>query len=187
MQHGQHIVEQVHPRRRVDHDARLHAVVAYVLDGAVQVRARLVVHADPVGARLAECGDELVGVLDHQVAIQRQFGRLAQRLHHRRPQCDVGHKVAVHHVHMDGRAAAALGCGDCVPQMGEVCRQNGWQQFNHGASVSALESRFQPAAAGTGSAALRATREMARSSNFAGGDPVGSAKMASPVRLVAGR
>ena len=58
------------------------------------------VHRNPVGARIGERRNVLVGILDHQVTIQRQLGHLAQRLHHRRPDGDVGHEVAVHHVHV---------------------------------------------------------------------------------------
>ena len=67
----------------IEHDARFHAVVGDQLQGAVQVGAGLVVDADPVGAGLGERGNEFVGVLDHQVAVERQAGGLAQALDHR--------------------------------------------------------------------------------------------------------
>jgi len=76
------------------------------------VAAGLVVNADPTGPGLGKGGNELVRFLDHQMAVKRQAGRTAQALHDRRPQRDVGHKMAVHHVHVDDRAAAPLGRGN---------------------------------------------------------------------------
>ena len=100
--------------------------------------AGLVVHADPVGPGLGKGGDEFVGVLDHQVAVERQVGGLAQALDHRRPDGDVGHEMAVHHVHVDDRAAAPLGRGNLIGQMGKIRRQDGWQQLNHRVLCSVL-------------------------------------------------
>ena len=54
MDHGQDIDDEVDPRGRIEDHARLHAVVKDQLQRAVQVRAGLVVDADPVGARLGE-------------------------------------------------------------------------------------------------------------------------------------
>ncbi len=71
------------------------------------------------------------GILDHQVAVERQLGGLAQALHHRRPKRDVGHKMAVHHVHVDHRAAAPLGRGNLIRQMGKIRRKNRRQKLNH--------------------------------------------------------
>jgi len=65
------------------------------------------------------------------MAIQRQLGHLAQAFHHRRPNRNVGHKMAVHHVHVDHRAAATLGRGNLVRQVGEIRRKNRWKQLNH--------------------------------------------------------
>ena len=98
-------------------------------------------HADPVGPGIGKGGDELVGVLDHQVAIEGQVGRLAQALHHRRPEGDVGHKMPVHDVHVDDRAAAPLGRGDLVGKPRKIRRQNRWKQLNHSASLARLPPR----------------------------------------------
>ena len=100
----------------------------------MQVSAGLVVNAHPVGAGIGESRDELVGILDHQVAVERQFCCLAQAAYHRRPDGDVGHEMAVHHVHVDHRAAAALGSRNLVRKMRKISRKYRWQQFNHGES-----------------------------------------------------
>ena len=94
-------------------------------------RAGLVVHADPVGPGVGKGGDELVGVLDHQVAIERQAGGLAQALDHRGADGDVGDEMAVHDVDVDDGAAAALGRGNLVGQVGEVGGEDGGKQLDH--------------------------------------------------------
>ena len=96
------------------------------LQGAVQVTAGLVVDGDPIGAGLCELGDEVDGIVDHQVTVERQVGDLTQRLDHRRPHGEVGDKVAVHDVDMDNRAATALGGLDFQGQLREVGREDGW-------------------------------------------------------------
>ena len=77
---------KVDPRGRIQDHARLHAVMNDQLERAVQMRAGLVVDADPVGSGLGKRRDEFIGVIDHQVAVERQVGGLAQALHHRRAQ-----------------------------------------------------------------------------------------------------
>ena len=73
--------------------------------------AGLLVHADPIGPGIGKGGNVLVRVLDHQVAIERQPRRFAQAFYQRRAKGDVGHKMPVHHIHMDCRSAAPLrGC-----------------------------------------------------------------------------
>jgi hypothetical protein len=86
------------------------------------VGTSLVVDAHPVGPGLGKGGNELVRILDHQVAIERQLGHLAQALDHWRPNGDVGHKMPVHHVHVDGRAAAPLSRGNLLRQVGKIRR-----------------------------------------------------------------
>ena len=84
------------------------------------------------------------------------------------PERDVGDEVAVHHIDVNDRTAAALGCSDLFREPCEVCRQYRGQQFNHGASVSAAGGTVQAVTAGTVMAAPRATREMARTSVLCG-------------------
>ena len=50
--------------RWVNHDRRLHVVLGNEFQGAVQVPARLVVHADPICPGFRKIGNELVGILD---------------------------------------------------------------------------------------------------------------------------
>ena len=118
--HGENIDQQIDASGRIDDHAGFHSVVQDHLQRAVQVRAGLVMDAEPVGARISEGGDELVGVIDHQVAVERQAGTFAQAGHHGWTDGDVGDEVAVHDVDVDGGAATALGRGNLVGQVCEI-------------------------------------------------------------------
>ena len=61
---------------------------------------------NPIRTRIGKGWNISVGILDHQVAIQRQLGRFSQRFDQLRPQRDVRHKVAVHHIDVNDSAAA---------------------------------------------------------------------------------
>src|SRR5580658_241868 len=102
------------------------------------MRARLVVDAHPVCPRVGKGGDKLVRVLDHQVAVERERGHLAQALHYRRPDGDIGHKMPIHDVHMNGGSASALGGGNLFRQPRKISRQDGWQQLNHARTTPAV-------------------------------------------------
>ena len=105
-------------------------MAAYQLHSTVQVAASLLVHRDPVSASLGKLWDVLIRILNHQVTIKRQFRRLAQRSHDRRPNGHVGYKMAVHDVDVED-GTAALGCGAyLIRQAGEVCRQNRRCEFD---------------------------------------------------------
>ena len=98
---AQHALDRLERRVRVQHDARPLAELADLPDRAVQVRARLDVHADEVRAGLRVRGDPALGVLDHQVHVERQGRRAPHRLDHDRADRQVRHEVAVHHVDVD--------------------------------------------------------------------------------------
>ena len=100
------------------------------MQGAIQMYAGFLVHGNPVGAGRGKLGNELVRILDHQVAIERQLGHLAQGLHQRRSHGQVGHEMTVHDIHMDDCAAARGSVAHLVRQMGEVSRQNRGCEFN---------------------------------------------------------
>ena len=84
-----------------------------------------------VGSGFGEVGEEGVGVLDHHVAVEGEFGDGAQGLHHGRAEGDVGNEVAVHDVNMENGGSAALGCRDFVGKVREVGGEDGCGQFDH--------------------------------------------------------
>ena len=79
------------------------------MQGAIQMPVHLLMHRNPVGPRVRERRNVFARILNHQVAIERQLGGSAQRLHHRRPQRDIRDKMPVHHIHVDNRGPAISG------------------------------------------------------------------------------
>jgi len=122
--HGQNVTQQQDRRGGIEDDAGLHVVIGDVGEGAVEVGAGLVMDADPIRAGFGEGRDEVVGILDHQVAIEWKLRRFAQRFDDRWAEGDVGHKVAVHDVDVDDGAAAFFGRRDGVGQVSEVRGEN---------------------------------------------------------------
>ena len=78
------VVEPDERRRRIEHQARLAAMLADQLDRAIDVLARLRVERDPGGAGLREVRNDAVDRLHHQVHVDRRDAVLAQRLAHHR-------------------------------------------------------------------------------------------------------
>ena len=71
---------------------------------------------DEIGSRVGEVVDIAVGVVDHQMHVQKGVGVLVDCLQHRQTEGDVGHEAAVHHVEVD-----EVGAGNAV----KVCAQTG--------------------------------------------------------------
>ena len=93
------------------------------LQRAVQVNAGFLVHRDPIRARINKGWNELIGVLDHEMHIQRHRNRFAQRAHDRRPNGDVWHEMTIHHVNMQQLRSSVDGGARVIAQTGEICRQ----------------------------------------------------------------
>ena len=91
---------------------------------AIQMYARLLMHRHPIRPRVSKGRDELVRVLDHQMAIERQFCCFAQRLYNRRANCEIRNEVSVHDVDMND-TRATLGCGAYLfTESSEISRKN---------------------------------------------------------------
>jgi len=131
MHHRKHLDERVDGRAGIDDDAGLHAMLLDQLKRPVEVTADLLVDGDHVRAGLGEGGDEVVGLLDHEMAVERQLGDRSQRLDHGRTEGDVWNEVAVHHIHMDDGSATAFSGGNILCQAREVRSQYRKCQLNH--------------------------------------------------------
>ena len=125
MHHRKDFREHFDRRGGIEDDAGEHAMIQDQLQGAVQVAAGFDLDRDHVGAGFGEGGDVLVGILDHEVAIEREAGDGADGLDDGRAEGDVGDEVAVHDVDVDDGAAAGGGAGDLVGEMREVCGEDG--------------------------------------------------------------
>ena len=111
-------------RARIERHAGLLAERADRLQRAVDVRARLDVHGDDVGAGLGEGLEIGIAGRDHQVHVEHLPGVRAQRLHHVRADGDIRHEVAVHDVDVDPVGAGGIDRAHLLAELGEVGGQD---------------------------------------------------------------
>ena len=76
------------------------------MQSAVQVPASFLVNRNPISPGFGEVRNELVWILNHEVAVERQLCGLAQRTHHRRSDGQVGNEMSVHNIDMDDTSSA---------------------------------------------------------------------------------
>ena len=86
----------------------------------MEVRPRLGMDGDDVGAGLGEGLEEGIDRRDHQMDVERLGGVRPQRLHHRRADGEVGDEMAVHHVDMDPVGAGLVDRADLLAEPGEI-------------------------------------------------------------------
>ena len=127
----QYIVQHGHRGSGIDHDPRLGPFAADHPQGPVQMLTGFLVNGNLVGPGGDEDGRVLVRILDHQVHVQDRAGGLAERFDHRRSDGEIGHEMAVHHVHMEHAAAGRLERGNLLAQARKIGRKDGWQDLNH--------------------------------------------------------
>jgi hypothetical protein len=97
------------------------------LHDAVYVVARLDVHDHDVRARIQIPADGVIGVVDHEMHVERNGRDTLQRLDDRRPYGEVRNEMTVHHVNVDDVGACCLDKCDGLAKSVEVCRQNRWR------------------------------------------------------------
>ena len=107
-------------RRGVDADAGALAHGVNRAQQAVGVLRRLDVEVDDVAARLGERLELALGLLDHQVDVERERRRAAHRFDDERAEGDRRDEAAVHHVEVDVVSAALLGRPDLLREAAEV-------------------------------------------------------------------
>ncbi len=88
------------------------------------MRSGLDVDGHAVGAGLGESGEVGIGRRDHQVDVERLLRMWPDRLHHARPDGDVGHEMAVHDVDMDPVGAGGVDGVHFLAETGEIGGQN---------------------------------------------------------------
>ncbi|MMZ63282.1 hypothetical protein D1872_255270 [compost metagenome] len=92
------------------------------MNNAVQVHASLGVHGNHMSACFGERRNILLGLLDHQVHVQRQIGQRRNRPHDEGPERQIRHKMAVHDVHMEPIRSRALHVGYFFAELGKIRR-----------------------------------------------------------------
>jgi hypothetical protein len=94
------------------------------MERAIQMNARFLMHGDPVRAGFRERWDELIGILNHQVTIERNIRNcFAERSDNGRPDRKIRHKMPVHHIEMQNGAAAFERSFRVGAQLRKVCGQ----------------------------------------------------------------
>jgi len=81
-------------------------------------------HNERVGAGVGEFIQEEIRGGNHQMGFQAQARYLAERFDDRRAHRNVGHEMAVHHVHVDAVSSTAFSFGHLLAQAGEIGRED---------------------------------------------------------------
>src|SRR5580658_8575061 len=103
------------------------------MERAIQMNASFLMHRDPVRACFCKRRNELIRIFDHQVAVERYIRKnFAERSDYGRSDGEVRHKVPVHHVKVQNRAAAVERSFRLGAQLRKICRQYRGCQFNDG-------------------------------------------------------
>ena len=74
----QNLAESLNRSGRINGDSRSHAMAANQLQAAVEMNTGFLMNSDPIRAGIGEGGNVLIGIFDHQVAVEGNIYRLAQ-------------------------------------------------------------------------------------------------------------
>jgi len=105
--------------------------VVDLLNGAVQVRRRLLVDDDCIRAGFGEPLDEIFRRLDHEVGLDGQARQWPQAFDGQRAESNIGNEAAVHHVHLESVDAGSLHRQNLFAQTHEIRRKYGRRYFGH--------------------------------------------------------
>jgi hypothetical protein len=94
--------------------------------------ADFLVDGDPISPGFGKCGDELIRPFNHEMAIEWDFRGLAKRGYDGGPDRDVRDEMTIHNVHVENGGSPVDGGLRFCAEAGEVSRQDGGSQFNHG-------------------------------------------------------
>ena len=86
------------------------------------MNAGFLVNGNNIRSGISEILNVAVGIFDHEVNVQRQFGHFAQMFHHYRADRDIGYKMTVHDVHVDPIRAAFFRCFNVAFQVRKIGR-----------------------------------------------------------------
>jgi hypothetical protein len=126
--HDQDVVNEVedlsesfYGRGGIKHYAGFASMRSDEVETAIEMDASLLMDGYPVGASFREFGNEEIGILDHEVTIERDFELAAKRANHGWAYGEIGDKVAVHDIEMENGATTVdglLGIGGKLREVG---------------------------------------------------------------------
>ena len=93
-------------------------------------RLRLDVDCDGVCAGFDKSRRVMIGMLDHQVDIERKLGLLAHKIDNRRPEGDIIDEMSVHDVAMNPICAGFFSGANFIGQAGKIGSENGGRDDN---------------------------------------------------------
>jgi hypothetical protein len=134
--HIQHLGECLDRSGWVDNNTGLAAVIRNVLQSPVQVDASLLVYRNPVGPRISKLGNELIGLLNHEMHVENRLSSWTQGFHNRRTDRKVRDKMPVHYIQVDDRTSAFKCRLNIFGQMSEVGRKDRGCQFDQNSFLS---------------------------------------------------
>ncbi len=91
----------------------------------VVFRFRLDVDGNGIRAGFEEAGQIMIGMLDHEMNIERELRQLAHRGDDRGPKGNVIHEMAIHDVEMHPVSARFFGAPDFGGELGEIRGEEG--------------------------------------------------------------
>jgi hypothetical protein len=106
MNQRKNLIEGVDRCGRVYDHSGLASVCCDQVKGAIEMDAGFLVDGDPVGAGFGDGRDEVVGTFDHEMAVERDLGNLAEGGDYGRADRKIGDEVAVHDVDVENGSAA---------------------------------------------------------------------------------
>ena len=120
------VLEERDGRMGIEGHTDAHAGIADGVDGAVEVGAGLVVDGHHVGAGVGHLADEFLGLDDHQVHVRGLVADVAEGVHDREAEGDVGDEDAVHDVDMQPVGLAAIDHLHVAAEVHKVGRKERW-------------------------------------------------------------
>ena len=132
-------------RGRIENDAGpWRPRLADLAQGAVQVRTRLGMHQQMIGAGVPERLEVRIGRGDHQMDVDGNGDVRTQRLHHHGADRDVGNEMAVHDVDVQPVGAGGLDRLGLFAQAREVGGQHGRRDQGPGGVIGSRHSTPHP-------------------------------------------
>ena len=137
----EHVLDAFERGCRVDGHGGLDAEFGNLVQQTVQVVRGFGVHADDACAGFCKFAHVVLGVFDHQVAIERELGSLAHAGRDARAKADIWDKVSVHDVEVNKAGATVFDSLEAVAEFEEICVQHarGDNLLEHGPNIAKLD------------------------------------------------
>jgi hypothetical protein len=125
MNQRKNLIESMDRCGRVYDYSGLASVRCNQMKSAIEMDAGFLVDGNPISPGFGKCGDEVIRLFNHEMAIERNFRDFAKRSYDWWADSDVRDEMTIHHVHVeDGGAPIDSGLG-LRAETSEVSRKDG--------------------------------------------------------------